>query len=61
MQEPLPAENELWALDNVIITPHIAGNSPELDRWTYDIFEDNLHRYVKGQPLRNIVNKQLRY
>jgi len=61
VQEPLPAENELWALDNVIITPHIAGNSPELDRWTYDIFEDNLHRYVKGQPLRNIVNKQLRY
>lgn len=61
VQEPLPADNELWALDNVIITPHIAGNSPELDRWTYDIFEDNLHRYVTGQPLRNVVNKQLRY
>jgi len=61
IQEPLPADNELWELDNVIITPHIAGNSPELDQWTYDIFEDNLHRYVSGQPLRNVVDKQLRY
>lgn len=61
IQEPLPADNELWDLDNVIITPHIAGNSPELDQWTYDIFEDNLHRYTTKQPLRNIVDKKLRY
>lgn len=61
IQEPLPPDNELWNLDNVIITPHIAGNSPELDQWTYDIFEDNLHRYTSGQQLRNIVDKQLRY
>jgi phosphoglycerate dehydrogenase-like enzyme len=61
IQEPLPAENELWELDNVIITPHIAGNSPELDQWTYDIFEDNLHRYLTKQPLRNVVDKRQRY
>ncbi|MBI4219980.1 MAG: D-2-hydroxyacid dehydrogenase, partial [Chloroflexi bacterium] len=36
VQEPLPPDNELWELENVIITPHIAGNSPELDQWTYD-------------------------
>lgn len=61
IQEPLPADNELWEFDNVIITPHIAGNSPELDQWTYDIFEDNLHRYVTKQGLRNVVDKRLRY
>jgi phosphoglycerate dehydrogenase-like enzyme len=61
IQEPLPSDNELWDLDNVIITPHIAGNSPELDQWTYDIFEDNLHRYVSAQPLKNVVDKKLRY
>jgi phosphoglycerate dehydrogenase-like enzyme len=61
--EPLPADNELWDLPNVIITPHIAGNAEQelLDRRTVDIFAENLGRYVSGQPLINVVDKQLRY
>jgi phosphoglycerate dehydrogenase-like enzyme len=61
VKEPLPADNELWGLDNVIITPHIAGNSPELDERTYNIFEENMHRYLAGEPLRNTVDKVLGY
>ena len=61
VDEPLPPENELWDLDNVIITPHIAGNSPELHERTHMIFEDNMHRYLASQPLRNVVDKRLRY
>ena len=61
VEEPFPADNELWGLDNVIITPHIAGNSPELDERTCDIFEWNLRRYVNGEPLRNVVDLKLRY
>ncbi len=61
VEEPLPPDNELWGMDNVIITPHIAGNSPELDERTFDQFEENLHRYVNGEPLRNVVDKHLRY
>jgi phosphoglycerate dehydrogenase-like enzyme len=63
IEEPLPADNELWDLPNVIITPHIAGNSEQalLDRRTVDIFAENLRRYVSDQPLINIVNKELQY
>ncbi|MEE8046022.1 MAG: D-2-hydroxyacid dehydrogenase [Dehalococcoidia bacterium] len=61
--EPLPADNELWDLPNVIITPHIAGNSEQelLDKRTVDIFAENIRRYVSGQPLINIVDKELQY
>jgi phosphoglycerate dehydrogenase-like enzyme len=61
VQEPLPAENELWDLPNVVITPHVAGNSPELDERTFAILEENVGRYLAGQPLINVVDKRLRY
>lgn len=61
IDEPLPPDNELFALDNVVITPHIAGNSPELDERTYDVFEWNMRRYRSGDPLRNVVDLRLRY
>ncbi len=61
IKEPLPADNELWDLPNVIITPHIAGNSPELDERTFAIFEENFGRYLSGQTLTNVVDKHLRY
>jgi phosphoglycerate dehydrogenase-like enzyme len=63
IEEPLPSDNELWDLPNVIITPHIAGNSEQelLDKRTVDIFAENLRRYVSGQPLINVVNKELQY
>jgi len=60
-EEPLPAYDPLWEMDNVIITPHIAGNSPELDERTHRMFEDNLRRYLGGQPLLNVVDKDLWY
>jgi phosphoglycerate dehydrogenase-like enzyme len=61
VQEPLPPESELWELPNVIVTPHIAGNSPELDERTFEILEENVGRYLAGQPLVNVVDKRLRY
>ena len=63
IEEPLPSDNELWDLPNVIITPHIAGNSEKelLDKRTVGIFAENLRRYVSGQPLINVVDKQLQY
>ncbi len=58
-REPLPAESRLWDLPNVIITPHVGGQSRfRIDQMT-DFFCDNLARYLQGQPLRNLVDKQL--
>ena len=62
-QEPLSPESELWGLENLIITPHIAGNAEKirLDQRTFDIFEENLGRYLDGQPLLNVVDKLKQY
>ncbi len=54
-EEPLPPESELWALPNVIVTPHNSGFSPlNFDRAS-ELFLGNLQRYVAGRPLRNRV------
>jgi len=57
--EPLAGDSALWNLPNVIITPHVAGQSKvRIDQMT-DFFCDNLRRYLAGQPLRNLVDKKL--
>ncbi len=61
--EPLPPEHPLWTMEQVIITPHIAGNYnvPEtLDR-IVDIAEDNLRRYLENRPMRNVVDRDTGY
>jgi phosphoglycerate dehydrogenase-like enzyme len=57
--EPLSPASELWDLPNVIITPHVGGQSRlRIDQMT-DYFCENLRRYLAGQPLVNLVDKQL--
>lgn len=58
-QEPLPEESPLWALENVILTPHAAGRSQNRPRPTIELFCDNLRRFMAGLPLRNVVDKRL--
>ncbi len=59
--EPLPAESPLWRLDNVIISPHVAGCSPRYDDYVFEIFAENLRRYLANEPLLNEVDRQLGY
>jgi phosphoglycerate dehydrogenase-like enzyme len=49
--EPLPAGSPLWAMPNVVITPHIAPNTPSKMRGAVDHFADNLRRYCAGEEL----------
>jgi len=56
-QEPLPADDALWTLPNVLITPHSAGFGPYLDERRLEILLDNARRFLAGQPLRNVVDK----
>jgi len=57
-EEPLPEDSELWAMPNVIITPHSAGFAPETGERTFGIFCENLRRFVNGELLINVVDKK---
>jgi len=60
-EEPLPASSPLWALPNVILTPHVSGATPRYLERALDLFVENLARYLEGRPLRNIVDHVLGY
>jgi phosphoglycerate dehydrogenase-like enzyme len=54
--EPLPEDSILWELPNVIITPHASGSSPTNDQRKFNIFYQNLLRYMDDKPLENTVD-----
>jgi phosphoglycerate dehydrogenase-like enzyme len=60
-EEPLPPESPLWKLPNVILTPHISGNTPFYDERAVDLFLTNLRRYLAGEPLLNLFNPDQGY
>lgn len=53
--EPLPQDSPLWAMPQVMVTPHAAGHSDGNEQRVAQMFLDNLSSWVKGQPLRNAV------
>lgn len=59
--EPLPSDHPLWKMDNVVITPHTAGASPERDRRTTELFCLNLRRFLSDQPLLAVIDKEKGY
>lgn len=59
--EPLPETSQLWEMDNLIITPHTSGFSPTNDRRRFEIFKENLKKYLKQKELRNQVDFELKY
>jgi phosphoglycerate dehydrogenase-like enzyme len=61
-EEPLASESPLWQLRNALLTPHISPVSPGRF-WprALELFCDNWRRYDRGEPLRNLVDKQAGY
>ncbi len=55
-QEPLPATSPLWDLENVVITPHSSSGSEVYELRAAEVVCDNLRRFVRGEPLRNVVD-----
>jgi phosphoglycerate dehydrogenase-like enzyme len=53
--EPLPAGHPLWAMPNVLLTPHTAGSVGGTLRRAYGLVGDQVRRYVAGEPLINVV------
>jgi phosphoglycerate dehydrogenase-like enzyme len=59
--EPLPSTSPLWGMENVIISPHVAGNVANYHERTADVFIENLERYVNNRPLLNRVQREWGY
>jgi phosphoglycerate dehydrogenase-like enzyme len=55
--EPLPSDSPLWAMPNVLITPHVAiYGTPYREKWEAILLE-NCRRFAAGEPLLNMVDK----
>jgi phosphoglycerate dehydrogenase-like enzyme len=60
--EPLPQDNPLWGLGNVIITPHMSGYTPVLwEKRMTEFFARNLDAYLEGRPLPGAVDRVNKY
>lgn len=57
--EPLPADSPLWSMPQVIVTPHVGGQSARRADDMTDFFCENLRRWQDGRPLKNLVDKRL--
>ncbi len=53
--EPLPEGHPLWSCPNLLITPHVAGSSPQFAPRSLHTAADELRRYLNGEPLHNVV------
>ncbi|WP_054956586.1 D-2-hydroxyacid dehydrogenase [Paenibacillus dakarensis] len=61
-EEPLPSSHPLWEMDNVIMTPHTAGDTIYYTDRVIDIFIENLKAYQEGKPLpRNVIDYEKTY
>lgn len=60
-EEPLAADSPLFTLPNVVLTPHISGESVRYGERLTTLFADNLQRYRAGQPLRNQYDPERGY
>jgi phosphoglycerate dehydrogenase-like enzyme len=55
-QEPLPASSPLWDLETAYISAHSSVSTDRYIDDVFDLFEDNVSRYVAGETLRNVVD-----
>ena len=59
--QPLSPESELWELPNVMISARIAGAAAQKWELVLPIFTENLKRFLAGESLRNLVDKERGY
>ena len=56
--EPLPSDHPLWAMENVILTPHIAASSPRIAERHLATLLENIRLFVAGQSPATLVDKR---
>ena len=57
VREPLPADHPFWGMDQVVVSPHMAGDFAGWEEAFSAVFLDNFRRWQRGDPLSNIVDK----
>lgn len=60
-REPLSPDSPLWTMENVIVSPHVAGFGANFWQSVVELFARNLERWRAGLPLENVVDKRLGY
>jgi phosphoglycerate dehydrogenase-like enzyme len=53
--EPLPPDHKLWKCPNLLITPHVAGSTPQFSHRAIRIAAEQVNRLLKGEPLIHVV------
>ena len=53
--EPLPEEHPLWRAPNLLLVPHVGGNSTAMEPRAHRLVREQLHRYATGEPLANVM------
>ena len=59
--EPLPPDHPLWAMENVLITPHVAACSPHIASRHFETLCYNVQQFAAGEPLKNLTDKRKWY
>jgi phosphoglycerate dehydrogenase-like enzyme len=59
--EPLPPEHPLWKMERVVITPHVAARSDVRVERVWQLFRENLRRFVTGEKLLSVVIRKRGY
>ncbi|HXQ30044.1 MAG TPA: D-2-hydroxyacid dehydrogenase, partial [Gemmatimonadales bacterium] len=60
-KEPLPSTSPLWDMPNVIVSSHSASTADTENAKLTDLFCDNLGRYLRGEPLLNVFDRERFY
>ena len=59
--EPLPPDSPFWAMENVLVSPHMSGDVAGWQETLVEVFAANFQRWRDGAALHNVVDKQLGY
>ncbi|UCZ54129.1 D-2-hydroxyacid dehydrogenase [Bacillus shivajii] len=61
-EEPLPKEHPYWTMEQVTVTPHLSGISPEYQPRALNIFEKNLNEFLaRGNQFKNVIDPERGY
>jgi phosphoglycerate dehydrogenase-like enzyme len=59
--EPLLADNMAWDVPGLVVTPHISCDVPDYNQRVLDLWFSNFAKLLGGEPMVNVVDRQLGY